>query len=489
MFMRFPVILLTLLCLCLKGPVLHAQGSVPADTTGIGVYNLQLSDKAIDKLQKKYSKLEARVNKQTEGLLTRVQKQESALKELVAQKDSLAAKQVFDKAAKKYQSFRDKLKTPVTKTIPRPLQEYIPRLDSLHTAFNFLGKQKAEGALSNATGNLDKLQGLNNELGQLQGRLQQAGEIKDFIKKREQELKNRLMQYGLGNKLIGLNKEVYYYQQQLADYKNILNNQDKLEKTVLALVQKAPAFQNFMQKNSYLGQLFPVPENYGTPQAMEGLQTRASVGNLVAQRMGSGTNQEQYLQQQVQSGQASLTQLKDKAAKSGVIGSSDLEIPDFKPNTQKTKRFLQRIEYGVNLQSQKGNSFLPVTTDLAATAGYKFSDKATAGLGISYKLGWGSDIKNISLSNQGIGLRSYVDVKAKGSFWISGGFEYNYLQAFSKLAEIADVDVWQKSALLGVEKKIKIGKKTSTMQLLYDFLWHAQTPRAQPIKFRIGYTF
>jgi hypothetical protein len=244
-----------------------------------------------------------------------------------------------------------------------------------------------------------------------------------------------------------------------------------------------------MQKNSYLGMLFPVPENYGTDKALDGLQTRASVGNLVAQRMGAATNQEQYLQQQVQSAQANLSQIKDKAAKSGVIGSSDLEIPQFKPNTQRTKRFLQRIEYGMNLQSTKGNSFLPVTTDIAATAGYKFSDRATAGLGMSYKVGWGNDLRNLSLSNQGIGLRSYIDIKAKGSIWISGGFEYNYLQAFTKLEQIADVDVWQKSALLGVEKKIKIGKKTTNMQLLYDFLWHAQEPRAQPVKFRIGYTF
>jgi hypothetical protein len=460
-----------------------------ADTTGIVAGSLPLSDKALGKLQKKYDKLEARVDKQAMQLLDRVQKQETSLKGMMAQKDSLAAKQLFTNAEKKYQAFRDKLQKPITKTIPRPLQEYIPGLDSLRTAFNFLGKQKAEGAISNATGSLDKLQGMDNQLGQLQGRLQQAGELKDFIQKREQELKNRLTQYGLGNKLLGFNKEVYYYQQQLANYKTILNDQEKLEKTVLGVVQKVPAFQTFMQKNSYLAQLFPTPENYGTDKALDGLQTRASVGNLVAQRMGTATNQEQYLQQQVQSAQASLSQLKDKAAKSGVVGSSDLEMPQFKPNTQRTKRFLQRIEYGFNLQSQKGNSFLPVTTDIAATAGYKFSDKASAGLGMSYKLGWGNSLRNLSLSSQGIGLRSYVDIKAKGSIWINGGFEYNYLQTFRKLQKIADVDVWQKSALLGIEKKIRIGRKTSNMQLLYDLLWHAQNPHAQPVKFRIGYTF
>jgi hypothetical protein len=253
---------------------LHTR-TLYSDTSVVSAGDLPLSDKALDGLQKKYDKLEARVNKQTLQLLNRVQKQERDLKGLMAQKDSLAAKQLFTNAEKKYQVFRDKLQKPVAKVIPRPLQEYVPKLDSLRTAFNFLGKQKVEGALSNATGNLQKLQGLDEQIGQLQGRLQQAGEVKDFIEKREQELKNRLTQYGLGSKLLGFNKEVYYYQQQLADYKNMLKDQEKLEQTVLGLVRKVPAFSNFMQKNSYLGMLFPVPENYGTDKALDGLQTRA----------------------------------------------------------------------------------------------------------------------------------------------------------------------------------------------------------------------
>jgi hypothetical protein len=469
---------------------LYSRTPPAADTSGIllTANNIQLSDKAIGKLQGKYIKLEGKIDKQALRLLDRVQKQERRLQKMMHLKDSMAAKQLFGNAEKKYQALRDKLRMPVTKTVPRPLQEYIPRLDSLRTAFHFLGQQHADGAMGKVTANLTKVQELDHQFEQVQGRLQQAGEIKDFIKQREQELKDRLTKYGLGSKLLGLNKEVYYYQQQLSDYKNIWNDQEKLEKTVLGLVRKVPAFETFMQKNSYLGKLFPMPENYGTDKALEGLQTRASVGNLIAQRMGTSTNQEQYLQQQIQSAQSSLSQLKDKVAKAGG-GSSDKEMPQFKPNTQKNKRFLQRIEYGANLQSQKGNSFLPVTTDIAATAGYKISDHASAGLGMSYKLGWGNSIRQISLSNQGIGLRSYIDIKAKGSIWVAGGFEYNYMQEFAKWQDIENVDVWQKSALLGLQKKYKIGKKNSSMQLLYDFLWKTQVPRAQAFKFRIGYTF
>jgi hypothetical protein len=463
---------------------------ITIDTTvnKASVNSYQVNERDLDKLQRKYNKMESKINRQSLKLLERIQKQEKRLHQNLFLKDSLAAKQLFGNAEKKYQAFTTKLRSPVDKTIARPLQEYMPGLDSLRTAFSFLQHPQPDAVTDKVSGSMDKLKGLDQQLGQVQGRLQQAGEIKDFIRKREQELKSRLTQYGIGNKLLGFHKEVYYYQQQLAEYKSILNDQEKLEKTVLDFVRKIPAFEAFMQKNSYLGKLFPIPENYGTDRALAGLQTRASVGSLVAQRMGAGTNQEQYLQQQVQSAQTSLSNLKDKAMKSG-IGSSDVEMPQFKPNTQKTKRFLQRIEYSTNVQSQKGSSFLPVTTDLAALAGYKFSDKAIAGLGMSYKLGWGNSLSRINLSNQGIGLRSYTDIKAKGSFWISGGFEYNYLQEFAKWQDVSDVNVWQKSALIGIQKKYKIGKKNSNMQLLYDFLWKEQVPRAQAIKFRIGYIF
>jgi len=49
------------------------------------------------------------------------------------------------------------------------------------------------------------------------------------------------------------------------------------------------------------------------------------------------------------------------------------------------------------------------------------------------------------------------------------------------------VNLWQKSALAGITKKYKMGKKEGNMQLLYDFLAGQQRPVAQPLKFRIGY--
>ncbi|MCW3110034.1 MAG: hypothetical protein JWQ09_4540, partial [Segetibacter sp.] len=127
--------------------------------------------------------------------------------------------------------------------------------------------------------------------------------------------------------------------------------------------------------------------------------------------------------------------------------------------------------------------------DLALTAGYKLNDKSVIGIGASYKLGWGSGWQHIKLTNEGIGLRSYIDMKLKGSIWISGGYEQNYQGAFTKIDQLKDVSAWQTSGLLGLTKKYKIGKKTNNLQLLWDFLSYQQEPKRQAILFRVGYVF
>lgn len=243
-----------------------------------------------------------------------------------------------------------------------------------------------------------------------------------------------------------------------------------------------------MKKNSMLARLFNVPEDYGTPQSLAGLQTRAGVQQQLNTRFASmGANPQQFMQQQMQSGQGQLNKLKDKVNKLGG-GSSNMDMPDFTPNTQKTKKFLDRIEYGLNIQSQKARYYFPATSDIAITAGYKLNDKSTIGLGLSYKLGLGKGWDRLQLTSEGIGLRSYVDIKAKGSFWLSGGYEQNYLQSFKHIAALKQHSAWKQSALAGLTKKIKVSKKkTTSIQLLYDFLHNRNNLTSPALQFRVGW--
>jgi len=66
----------------------------------------------------------------------------------------------------------------------------------------------------------------------------------------------------------------------------------------------------------------------------------------------------------MQAAQAELSKLKDKLLNvaAGVGGSGGGELPDFKPNEQKSKTLKLRIEYGFNLQFAKTNITLIPST-------------------------------------------------------------------------------------------------------------------------------
>ncbi|WP_153796893.1 hypothetical protein [Foetidibacter luteolus] len=468
-----------------------------------------VSAKTLSSINSKYAGLTSSVDKQSSKLLRRLQKQEEKLRKKLAAKDSAKAAVLFSGTQEQYRQLQNKLQAPLDKSIPNPLKEYMPNFDSLGTAMNYL--EKIPGLPSDQ---LKKVAAVSNQLKELQGKLQKASEIKDFIRQRQQQLQDQLSQYSdLAKNLKGLNKEVFYYSERLKEYRELIKDRKKLEEKAIAAIREIPAFKSFFLKNSYLSQLFRLPGSSlpfvgGAGGGLAGLQTRAQVQQQLQRVLGSslpsvggagggtgaggaaaGGGPGQMLQQQVQAAQGQLNQLKDKLAKPGGGGNSDDIQPDFKKNDQRTKSFLKRIEYGINLQTSGSTNFSPTTTDIALTLGYRFSSDISAGFGIAHKMGLGRGWNHISLSHQGIGFRSYCDARIKGSFWLSAGLEYNYLKEFENFRQIKNLDIYQKSALAGITKKYRIGKKKEgKMQLLYDALHQLQTPRGQALKFRVGWT-
>lgn len=469
------------------------QASAQADTTlqQISASYDKLSASTLKGLESKFAGLEKLVQKKSEKLLARMKKKEARLQKQLEGKDSVAAKQLLAQQQEKYRQLEAKLKNTANSTGANPLKEYIPGLDSLQTSMRFL--EQAKGKIPGLPADkLEQVQALNQRLKSLQTQLQQANDIKSFLKERQQQLTAQLGKYNMTGQLTGINKEVYYYQQQLQEYKALLNDRKKLQEKALSVLRETPAFKDFMKQHSYLAQLFPSSPGSSNGAGLAGLQTRAQVNQLISDRLGSAAGAAagggNPLQAQLQQAQGQLDQLKDKINKLGG-GSSDMAMPEgFKPNGQKTKSFWQRIEYGINLQSQRSSSLLPSISDIGLSLGYKLNDKSIIGVGASYKLGWGRPFNDIKFTSEGVGLRSYIDIKAKGSIWITGGYELNYLQSFGKLQEISNLDAWQKSGLIGLSKKYKISKKQGNMQLLWDFLSYSQKPQGQAIKFRVGYT-
>jgi hypothetical protein len=388
-------------------------------------------------INNKVSGLERKMIAKSEKTLRKLQKEEEKIyKKLLSTKDSLVAKAQLEEIRNRYATLNQKIKNPAIPGGVAKVKVYVPYLDSVTTAFKFL---EQKGISGNVTDALSKLESFN-------ARLQQADEIKRFIRERKDELKRQLDNLGLVKELKKFNKEVYYYAEQMKEYKEILKDPNKIEQKAIELLSKTKMFQDFMKKNSMLASLFRLPGDPNDPNytaSLAGLQTRAQVNNLIQNQLASGgPNAQQVFQQNLQQAQSQLQQLKDKILRQSPLGdggnSDDIMPEGFKPNNQKTKSFFRRLEYGTNIQTQRATYLFPVTSDIGLSLGYKLNDKSVIGIGTSYKVGWGSGWNNIRISHQGLGLRSYIDWKLKGNFWISGGYEQNYKAIITSYDQVKD---------------------------------------------------
>lgn len=471
------LVLLLYIFLCAKST--FAQDSVSSSSL--------ISKKYLDVVSSTTGKMSGQMDKKAEKTLTKFRKQEDKLIRKLAKVDSVAAKQMIADANARYKELEERMKG-------NSIKQYIPQVDSLATSFAFL---KANPQfLKDAKELKDKLAEATGKMDELKSQLHKAEEIKAFLKERKEYLKQQLGQMGMLKELKKINKQVYYYAQQVNEYKEALKDPKKAGKKALELLAKNGKFREFMRKNSQLASLFRMPgdpDDAGSMASLAGLQTRAQVNALIQQQItAGGPNAQTQLQQNLQAAQGQLSQLKDKVIKMGG-GSSDAEMPEgFIPNNLKTKSFLKRIELGTNIQSVRSNGILPTTSDLAISAGYRLNEKSIIGVGACYKLGWGQNIRNIRISHQGVGARSFIDWKLKGAWWISGGFELNYRSEIRNIVQLQNYSSWQRSGLIGMSRKIPIKTKffkNTKLMLLWDFLSYQQVPMAQPVVFRVGYNF
>ncbi|TXJ23471.1 MAG: hypothetical protein E6Q24_18110 [Chitinophagaceae bacterium] len=478
--MRLIYLITVCLCACLVTQG-YAQDSTLMKKTA-AKYAASVSSKAGD--------LEKKINKQSLRVLKKMQKLEAKLQGKLARVDSAESKRLFANSSEKYDAWKEKLTQPTAIVSPQA-GRYIAYMDTLKTSFSFLNHHSL---LANDKEVSDKLQAVQKNLDGLESKFGQAEAFQQFLKERRQYLKEQLSKFNMVKQLKGMNKEVYYYAQAVKNYKEMFKDRRKIEQKAIGLLRESSVFKKFMQNNSQLASLFGFSSAGGsnlTPVSMTGLQTRAAIQQQISSSAIMGNNPQQFLNQQLQTANQQLSQQKN-TIKFPSLEENLGEMPDFKPNQQKTKSFLQRLEYGLNIQFGKTNNYLPSTGELAATVGYKLNDNGTLGVGASYKLGLGSGFSRIRFSSQGYGLRSYLDWKIKGSIYISGGYEKNYLPELNNIETPVPpgLESWQESGLIGLTKKHSIGKKRKgTIQILFDFLSYKNMPRSRPIVFRTGINF
>lgn len=467
--------------------------------------------KLLAHIQRKTARLNGQLTGVTESYLQKMQAREQKLQRRLMAIDPAGAKALFAGSAERYAALAQQIRKD-TGGVSRGFSGVYPvYLDSLQGSVKFL-QQNPTLLNGSAQANLP---GANTQLQALQAKMADAGQVQAFLQQRKQQIGQYLVQHGLStgplsNLYGGMDQQVYYYSQQLRQYKEMWTNPDQLTQKALAVLSRVPAFQTFMKSNSMLGGLFNLPGGYGASQAISGLQTKTQVAALVqaqtgaaaagasgapgggsgAGGMASGSGMD-ALQSNLQNAESQLDTYKSKLNSLGA-GNGDMDMPNFKPNDQKTKTFWHRLEYGADFQTTHTNYYFPMVTDFGASLGYKLGHGNVVGLGASYKLGWGNGIQHIAFTSQGVGLRSFVQIRIKGSFSATGGFEYNYTTPFASFQDLKFIQNWTKSGLLGVTKTVslknRVFKKTS-VSLLWDFLSYQQVPRTQPFLFRLGYTF
>lgn len=477
----------TLCCLLVYSSRILCQEAVTA-TDKV----LQFPDKIFGRLNEKAASLNRQLDKQTERYLTKLSKREARLRKKIAAKDSALAKNLFNDVEAKY----NQLQTAPEK-VSKYASVYVGRLDSLNTSLNFLQ--------SNNVGNLannPELQKTLNSYKELQSKLNASEQARRYIAERKRLLQEQLQQLGMIKELNKFKRDFAFYQSQIQEYKNLLNDPSKLERNLLGLVQQIPAFKDFFASQSLLGSMFALPTSAGTPANVPpGLQTRAMVNQNLINRFGSMEAVTQALQQSMPAAQNQLQQLKDKLNqyKSGSYGNgSSADMPDQPVDQNKVKSFWRRVYVSGGIQSQKKYSVLPVTSDISGALNFKWLEKIVTGVALAGAIGWGEGWKHIKLSAQGGSARVFIDAKLKGSFWFSGSYEWNYRPGLSVLDSAVDathgerVRLWNPAGLIGLSKivslKSKVAKKTK-VSALWDFLSYQAQVKRPSFVWRVEYAF
>lgn len=258
--------------LCLALTVTHAQN---VDSVADKVTNFPF--KVIKRINGETTSLNQQLQCKTEKYLQSMARKEAKLRAQLYKADSAKAAALYpDDPRKQYAAFIQKFKEDSSRVFSSMGPEYLPHVDSLHSMLAFMAKNST---LLN--GNLAQQSTIQSSLAnfqQLQAKLQQADVVNQFIQGRKALLQQYVSSYtkvpsGVGNTLQGYNKEVYYYGEQIREYRQMLNDPGKLIQTALGLLNKVPAFTSFMKQNSFLSGVFNVPGGYDNPSGAPGLGT------------------------------------------------------------------------------------------------------------------------------------------------------------------------------------------------------------------------
>lgn len=427
--------------------------------------------------------VERKVSRQNAKALRKASRQENKILRKIFRRDDSKASELSNRLHDVDARLASVLADPQHYSTP-----FIPSIDTIRSALSFLGDTPA--FLRSQTGNHNLVSSIR-KVDALMYRFSDSRAIAQHLEEKKEILRNAMGAVGLRKFLKPLNKTVYYYKAQIEEYTQLVTVKRKLVKRAIAALSQSKTFQDFIMRNSALASMFHLPGGTRPLSNPAGLQTRSQVNSLIQQQIGSAVGSAVAgLSANIAEAHNELKSIKEKILNMGG-GSSDIDMPDgFKPNPYKTKNFWNRLELGVNVQSQRARGWLPVRSDIGFSIGYKFNSNFIVGTGGSYRVGWGNNINHIRISHEGISLRSFIDFQIKGNFWLMGGFEQNQVRSPDVDDNFSSKWLWEPSTLIGLCKVVALNGKLAQkvkMHLLLDLWGLDNKTLGQAVKIRIGF--
>lgn len=429
-------------------------------------------------IDNKMDKFQYRLSRSTNKTLCRLVKWENRIRPILEKLNPSLAQQLFNGHGNTFQSLLTNWQK--IEIIKRPGAAYNAYNDKLGNTLNFMNEACTSDKVKKALKNYNSLDSQQMRIAIL----------KKMIRERKRELVNALLKVGAKSKYLEkIQRETYYYSEKIKNYELLFSDEKGIEERLSMILTTIPAFQKFCVTNSSLSKLFPL--STGDAYVNDpNLQSRQTIVDLLEQKMGGskGVLQSQGAPYGNELNQK-MRELKSKASNiTGVNG--DTEFPSFKPNSQRTKTFLQRLEYGFDFQLAKTNRSLPGGANLGITVAYRINDKSEIGLGLSNRIYLLFSPK-VKIQINGIGVRSFLNWKLKKNISIYGGFEESIISIRSSDG-MNSHQKWSPAVLTGIQKKVGFGKglvKSAKLQLLYDWMHTNRNSNNSQVVVRMGYSF
>ena len=448
----------------------------------------------------KYNK---RVEKQQACLIKKLKKKELRFAKNLKARDSIAYNKYLEQDISYYSI--GKLLHPDSVTLSKK-QFNIPvsNIDTLKSIAKFSAKQSSplhsdntmhiDDSASNANG-LNKIQREFNYRKYINGLITQHT---NDLKKVSSEQKNQIP--GIS----GIEKQTFYGTSKMNVYKDICNNPSKIEDKEFEILKGTKGFDEAINKSTN------DKDNYdfnsrNNAQELErmGYQTKQQFQSSLQKKVGKDISSvASHIEEQIKSFEGDTKKMATLLAKGKDLKhikniSLRSTSPNFKINTMRGLPFWKRVEKEYNWQTTRpGFNGEPALLDMSFTAGFKHSPKLTYGLGVVSSTGLGQNWNNISISFQGIGVKTFITWKWLYGISGYGGYERIFKQAAFVNKEEYYLDITsymphntnkiKESLLLGLTKNYKINSNwNGSVQFLYDIWWEQKGLRS-PIVLRFS---